>query len=84
MNFYECSICLSLNHASRLHCQNCGTIPAMYSLLRAPAHLVESDDYWHFVLVVRAFGAESASQRQACRSYLRTVPLTYYAQPSAD
>jgi hypothetical protein len=28
---YECSICLDINHVSRLHCKSCGTTPAQYS-----------------------------------------------------
>ena len=80
MTYYECAICLSLNHASRLHCQHCGTIPAHYSILRIPATLIEHDTWYQFISVVRAHGAESASQRRAARSYLRTVPATYYAE----
>lgn len=69
---YECSICQSLNHASRLHCQNCGTIPEMYSIYGRPINAYGKD-------VVIAFGAQRASQHHAGRVYLRTVALGYYA-----
>jgi hypothetical protein len=80
---YECPICLSLNHNSRLHCQNCGTIPARYSLLRLPARLIENDTFSRFIPVVAAYGCVRSCQHHAARVYLRTVKLDYYAQPSA-
>lgn len=81
---YECSICQSLNHASRLHCQNCGTIPRMYSMLGVPMVVKDYVDWlgpnYVAVPVVVAQGAQRASQHHASRVYLRTVALDYYAE----
>mgnify|MGYP001583008790 CR=1 FL=1 len=74
---YECAICLCLNHASRLHCQNCGTIPAKYSLLGVPTAITESND---MIEAVAAFGAVRACQHHSSRVYLRTMPLDYYGE----
>lgn len=80
MKYYECDICLSLNHATRHHCQHCGSIPAMYSLLLKPASVHVTDSLTRFVHVVRAHGCAMASQRRAVKVYFRTVPATYYAE----
>lgn len=75
---YECNICLNVNHASRLHCSTCGTIPAQYSILKVPARL--SGDYFgQYISVVVAFGADRAEHHRNSKSYMRTVPLDYYA-----
>src|SRR5882672_127736 len=76
MKTYECVICLSVNHASRLHCQHCGTIPAMYSLIGSAAK--PASHCW-YIPVVAAFGCSRASQRRASRIHFRTVSATYYA-----
>jgi len=80
MSYYECSICYELNHAARLHCQHCGSVPACYSILGRPARLIEHETWTQFISVVRAHGAESASQHRAVKVYFRTVPATYYAE----
>lgn len=71
--YYECSICQSLNHASRLHCRCCGTIPARYSVLRVPVN----DS---LTPVVVAYGCRRASQHIPSRVFFRTVPTDYYAE----
>lgn len=76
---YECVICLSLNHASRLHCQNCGTIPAQYSILGAPAKSIEHETFSQYIPVIAAFGCQRASQHKGQKVYLRTVSVNYYA-----
>jgi len=80
---YECSICLSLNHSSRLHCALCGAVPAKYSITGKP--FVESDcnpfsPEWRCKEIVAAYGCSRASQHHASRVYLRTVTLDYYAE----
>ena len=77
---YECSICLSLNHSSKHHCQNCGTIPARYSILGIPARLIEHEGRYQFIPVVTAVGAVHACKHHAARVNLRTVSLDYYAE----
>jgi len=77
---YECPICLSLNHNERHHCQNCGTIPAMYSILNAPARLIEHESRYQFIPVVVANGAVQSCKHHAAKLYLRTQPLDYYAE----
>ncbi len=72
---YECSICLTLNHASRLHCQNCGTIPACYSIIGKPC-----SSQLEGVEVIVARGADRAEKHHASRLYLRTVPVDYYGE----
>ena len=73
---YDCSICLHVNHAKRLHCETCGTVPAAYSLLGQPAHYLDDGS---IVAVVVAYGAERLESRRAHKVYFRTVPLDYYA-----
>jgi hypothetical protein len=77
---YECAICLSLNHAKHLHCSVCGTIPAMYSVLRRPAKLIEHETYSQFIPVAVAVGAVHACRHHAARLGLKTVSLDYYAE----
>lgn len=72
MKYYVCAICDSTNSATRIHCQNCGTVPAMYSLTRKPVNYVGTE-------VVRARGAVLAAQHES-RIYFRTVELDYYAE----
>lgn len=67
---YECAICLSINHASRLSCANCGTIPACYAGKNLNFNGRE---------VVVANGAVRACQHRAQRVNLRTVSADYYA-----
>lgn len=76
---YECVICLSLNHPSRLHCQNCGTIPACYSILKKPIKSFTTYSDFAIIESVIATGAERASQKRISRVGLRTVELTKYA-----
>lgn len=75
---YECSICLALNHASRLHCQCCGTIPAMYSLIGETVQAVDS--YPTAVRVFAAHGCMRTEKHLSARIGLKTVSLTYYAK----
>jgi len=70
---YECSICLSLNHDIRLHCQNCGTIPAKYSVIRRPTKIDTMTE------TVIAIGAIHSCKHHAARINLRTVSADYYA-----
>lgn len=79
VNCYECIICLSLNHASRLHCQNCGTVPARYSVTKKPIRISTVNDF-SVTEVIVAIGAERASQKRCSRVGLRTVSVTYYAE----
>lgn len=76
---YECPICYSLNHSSRLHCSHCGAVPAMYSLSgkAVTTRVTLSGNYQHEI--VAAKGCERAIQHHAQRVYLRTMPLDYYA-----
>jgi hypothetical protein len=80
---YECPICLSLNHASRLHCSICGTIPAMYSMIGVASSQVhrsgeyETGDYQ--IPIVVAIGSSRSCQHRAQRVNLRTVTADYYA-----
>lgn len=75
---YECSICLALNHASRLHCQCCGAVPAVYSLT---GKVVQSsvDAYPTAIEMLVAHGCVR-SERRMSKVGLKTVPLTYYAK----
>jgi hypothetical protein len=76
---YECVICLSLNHNARLHCQKCGTVPAMYSPLAVPVSYISGSDLG-FRPVVAAKGCDRIERHHAARINLRTVPLDYYAE----
>ena len=77
---YDCKVCHSVNHARRLSCQACGTIPAVYSILRKESVIKETADYTSFIEVTVAFGAERSDRFRTTKSYLRTVPLDYYAE----
>lgn len=84
---YECAICQSLNHASRTHCQYCGTIPAKYSIIGKPAKLIGYDDWSYardtfsmFIPVAAAEGAVRAEQHHTTKAALKTVELDYYAE----
>jgi hypothetical protein len=63
---YECTVCQSINHASRVHCQHCGAVPSMYS----PTGKCS---------IVAAQGCSRAAQHHTEKVYLRTVELDYYA-----
>lgn len=78
---YKCDICLSVNHVSRFHCQHCGTIPERYSVLKTPARFM-SDDLGipKLIPVCVARGADRVENHHTSRSYLRTVPMDYYAE----
>lgn len=86
---YTCTICLSINHDMRLHCQNCGTVPAKYSCFGKqftepqcnPAVL---SDAYTFREIVVARGADRIERHHITRAKLQTVTLDYYAQPSAE
>jgi len=69
---YECVICLSINHNSRLHCQHCGTIPAMYSATGKASNDSNRN-------VTAAIGCYRTGQHKAQRIILKTVGLDYYA-----
>lgn len=79
MNTYECSICYGVNHASRLTCQHCGTIPACYSILRQPSRQFAGFSGDSYITVHVAFGAERQSSHRTIKRAIRTVPLDYYA-----
>lgn len=79
MTTYDCEICGAVNSAKHLHCGSCGTIPAQYSVSRKPVRALQTDYMTRYIEVVRAYGSERQNQRRACRAYLRTVPLDYYA-----
>jgi len=72
MTTYTCVICHCVNHVARLHCQACGVVPAMYSLINKPS------SNW-FVPVVAAINCDRAEQHRNARVNLRTVPADYYA-----
>lgn len=78
--YYDCTICLSVNHVSRLHCWYCGTTPAMYSMLKTPTRLIEHKLYTQFIPVVAANGVYRAVKHSTTRCNLRTMPLDYYAE----
>lgn len=86
LNCYECEICLNINHASKLHCSTCGTIPKQYSMLHAPARMVTYETWCMnaqpMISVVIARGADRVEWHHTSRSYLRTVPMDYYASPA--
>lgn len=81
---YECSICQSLNHASRYQCQNCGTIPAQYSMTGKPMKYwsspVDSLGMPMYIHVVVAQGAVRANHSRTTRVVLKTVTLDYYGE----
>lgn len=68
---YECVICQSLNHTSRLHCQNCGTIPACYSYTGKPINTEKG------IEVICAAGCVRVNQKQVSRINLRTAIADY-------
>lgn len=78
MNTYECAICLNVNHNVKLHCSTCGAVPAKYSPIKTTA-IERSGSINYFVPFVIARGADRAEWHRTSRSYLRTVPLDYYA-----
>lgn len=77
---YDCVICLSINHASRLHCQHCGTIPTMYSVLHCPTITREHNSFSVFIPIASAIGCQRASMRRASRQNLFTVAIDKYAE----
>lgn len=81
---YECAICQSINHAARLHCSTCGTIPAQYSLLRVPARLVDNADLYAswtngFIQVIPAIGCVRAAQHHRAPRIPQAVSVDYFA-----
>jgi len=68
MTFYTCSVCHNLNGVWRLHCQTCGSVPAMYSV---------KDKTGRELLA--ANGCDRQESHHASRLNLRTVELDYYA-----
>jgi len=81
MTTYECEICLSINHAIRFQCQNCGTIPAVYSVTHKPlkGSTISPGASFALVEVIVAYGADRAEHHRTVRTYLRTVKADYYA-----
>lgn len=81
---YTCTICLSLNHNARLHCQNCGTIPAKYSMLKRPAKSIDYRSMLsldnQFIPVTALRGADRIERHHTTRCNLKTVTLDYYAE----
>jgi len=78
---YECVICHSVNHDSRIRCAVCGTTPAAYSVT-CKASKLNSD--LQCIEVVAAYGVSRSCEHHAARMNLRTVELDYYADGSAD
>ena len=78
MKYYECVICKQLNHASRFHCQSCGTIPAMYSFFRVPLR-GSQNGYQASIPVACARGIDR-NDVHFSRVFMRTVPFDYYAE----
>lgn len=79
---YECSICYNVNHASKMQCSACGTIPSQYSLTKKPVRLLSEDigDLINgFVSVVNAVGVDRTERHRTCKRVLRTVAADYYA-----
>lgn len=74
---YECVICQSVNHSSRLHCQNCGTIPSQYSCLGVPTK--DSGLIYALIETVVAHGVIRTNQKHVSRINLKTVTADYYA-----
>lgn len=83
-NFYECSICLHLNHASKLHCSCCGTVPKQYSVIGEPCRFIDngvnSMGILNLIPVHLAKGYDRAEWHHTKKVYLRTVPADYYAE----
>ena len=77
---YTCEICLAVNANMRFHCRCCGTIPAKYSILHKPTKEWSGQcNMFALVPVVIARGADRVERHHTSRSYLRTVPMDYYA-----
>ena len=74
MNTYECVICQSVNSSVRLHCQFCGTVPAMYSVIGKP--VIWNDTECKALPIVSA----SSMNKPVQRINLKTVSSDYYAQ----
>lgn len=66
-DFYTCVVCHHLNGVWRLHCQCCGAVPAMYSIISNGRELMA------------ARGADRAEDHYTQRINLKTVELDYYA-----
>lgn len=75
---YECTICQSVNHASRVRCAVCGAVPANYSILGVTS--VSPQGYP--IPIGVAAGLQRLRRQQ--KLSLRTVGLDYYADGSAD
>jgi len=79
MKTYECSICYSVNHSSRIHCSCCGTIPAQYSIIRRPMRYIDGDNLSLAIPVVAAIGVDRTERHRTITRQLRTVAADYYA-----
>lgn len=80
---YECEICLAVNHASKIHCSICGTIPAQYSPIGKPCSMSRADGTQRISGIIRvlvAWGAVRQTSTRTVKRVMRTVPLTYYAE----
>lgn len=74
---YECEICNGVNHATRLHCQHCGTIPKQYSII---GQSCKPASFCWFIPVVNAIGVMRATQKRTFKkSHFVGMPITYYA-----
>ncbi len=73
VKMYTCTICHSVNHPSRVHCQNCGAIPSRYSITGRVMDSSYSRE------CVAAIGCKRATQHHQ-RLRLWTVETTYYAE----
>lgn len=79
---YECPICYGVNHAGKMVCSTCGTIPPQYSVSKRPARLLDEalgDVLNGFLSVVCAVGCDRTERHRTCKRSLRTVPADYYA-----
>lgn len=86
MTLYDCPICRTINGANRLHCVVCGTIPPHYAHVDTMRNKCSRFDDLSadYIEVVAAYGCERQTDRRASKTYMRTVPLDYYADAIAS
>jgi len=77
---YECAICQSINHSSRLHCSVCGAVPKEYSWTGTPVQTIYFGCAQQFITIVAAIGCERTDNMKPSHIKLRTVSLDYYSE----
>jgi len=77
---YECTICLQINHAVKMHCSTCGAVPAIYSFTGKPLKGVYENDSSIQIEVFVAQGAIRQGKERTSKVYFRTVPADYYSE----